>query len=186
MKILLATLALALVAGTASADTLWTYIGNATSDPFIQNFYPSSFQNPCACALDGAVTLASIVPSANYFDEHSVTPLAYSFTVNGFTFTQNNSTASFLFSFIDGQVALWHISGSTLGGQFFQSYSYDLFEATDSGPGMYEQGNRGTWTGGPVATPEPGTFALLGLGLLALASRGRKRAKVSSVWEPLA
>lgn len=187
MKISLALLALLLFAVTASADTVLTYTGNASSDPIIQSWGPA-FQNPCGCALDGTVTLAAIIPSMNGADAHDVTPLSYSFSVNGLTFTQNNSTASFLFTIINGQVDFWHIQGSTPGGQYFLSYSYDLFEATDSAPGMYEQGNRGIWTA--VTTPEPGTLELLGAGLLAVLARRRwqlrHRQVPKATWEPLA
>jgi len=81
----------------------------------------------------------------------------------------------------------WFVAITGANGLFLLTEYYgSSFEATDGGSGgLYVQGNHGTWSD-PVATPGPSTLVLLGLGLLALITRGRSRAKVSSVWEPLA
>jgi hypothetical protein len=175
MKILLATLAFALVAGTASADTVWTYQGNSVGS---QNPFLLGPPNPCGCALSGSVTLDS-----------DGQPIAWSFTDGGLTLNQGDST---FYSAGFGQIELgafpfeWSVAVTDgIDGLFTQNYD-NGFEATDGGTnGLMVQGNRGVWTD-TVSTPEPSTLALVGLGLLALVSRGRKRAKVSSVWEPLA
>jgi hypothetical protein len=158
MKIPLAALALLVLATTASADTILTNPGN------------------------------TLIPSINGADAHVVTPLSDSFAVNDFTFTQNNSTASILLSFINPQADLRHAQTSTPAAQFFMSHNHHIFELTDFGPGIYKQGNRGIWT--TLTTPEPGTLELLGAGLLALLARRRlqlrRRQVPKAIWEPLA
>jgi PEP-CTERM motif len=178
MKILLAVLALALVVGTASADT-WTYTGNA-----IGNLVANPEGNTAnGFAIDGTVVFAS--PLMPYQSSYPV--VSFSFTQGSFTFDNSNSTLN-IGPFAFGQTTPfldWTFSISDTAGLEMYSIRYDIGEAVDVGPAAAEQGNPGIWTD-TVSTPEPSTLALLGLGLLALVSRGRKRNKVSSVWEPLA
>jgi hypothetical protein len=160
MKLALAILALALLAGTASADTVWTYQGNASSDPAVIQ------ANPCGCALD--ITLDF---------NNAGTLTAWDFSAGAISLTQANSTlapfnVSQLFvTDLFGQGA-WSLFLTGAGATFFTGdFNTSPFEATDSvtlnGQSyLYVQGNRGSWAD-PV--PEPGTFALLGVGLAALA-----------------
>jgi hypothetical protein len=162
VKLNLGILALALLAGTANADSIWYYTGNSTSDPAV------TIPNPCNCALDGTITFAD--PITGLFTQ--IDPiLSYSFTDGAFTFNNTNSTIS-LGPATPGDVGLfnsWTLSIQALNGQFgFFSQRYDNFEATDSGSGgLYVQGNKGTWTD-PIGTPEPGTVLLLGIAIIGL------------------
>ena len=79
MKLILGTLLGLMLAGTASADTVWTYDGNSTSRP--DSGLPP---NPCACSLDGTILFA---------DNGSV--LAWNWTDGTHTLTNANSTAFF-------------------------------------------------------------------------------------------
>jgi hypothetical protein len=184
MKTLFTTLALALLAATASADSVWTYSGNATSgasnvNPLGQPLNP----NPCACALDGSVTL----------DGNSAT--AWNFAVDGLTLTNLNSTGS-INDDLNGAnpnqpFYTWRITLNGPNGSFIGSYfDGSTYEATDGAfvpgtGGMYEEGNKGTWTDA-VSTAEPGTLALLSFGLAALTLKRRRKPADYPVWEPLA
>ena len=156
MKFALGILALALLAGTARADSTWTYAGNSTEGQ------TGGQVNLCGCALSGSFTL-----------DGSGNVLAYSFTDSIVTLNQSDSTVQ-LYDWL-GTLGGWSLritasNGDFLGSQFYGSVG----EATDSGTGGLDvEGNRGVWSD-PISqisdkVPEPGTFALVGLGLAALA-----------------
>lgn len=177
MKVILATLALALLAGTARADSTWSYQGNALdgTDPAVNG---GSFPS-CACALSGSITLNA-----------AGLPIAWNFTDGTHTLNQSDSI---MYSFTEQYNFLhWYVNilGSN-GTDFFSNNLYDPFYSVDwasldggvSVIGL-EGGHPGAWTD-PTTTPEPGTLALLGVGLAALALRRKKRLD-TTVWEPLA
>jgi hypothetical protein len=91
MKMLIATLALALLAGTAKADTVstWNYQGNVNNyggmffNPGPGGVAPppgDELPNPCNCALTGSVTL------------DNGNPVAWSFTAAGIAWNTGNSS----------------------------------------------------------------------------------------------
>jgi hypothetical protein len=152
MKLALAILALTLLAGTASADSVWTYAGNSNHVGGAPSaaLYPP---NPCGCALSGSFTL-----------DGSGNVLAYSFTDGAITLNQSDSTMQ-LNDWL-GTLGAWSLritdaTGDVLGSLYYGSVG----EATDYGTGgLSLEGNRGIWSD-PMSTPEPATFALLSFGL---------------------
>jgi hypothetical protein len=157
MKRIAAIIALLFAATVARGDSIYDYQGNQLS-------------GCSSCYLSGSVTLAGSPMDTNNV-EASFVPVAYNFVVAGSIFTETNSTGDFSFRLQDGAIGLWDVHISNANGSLF-SYSYDIAEATDSfalsnGATGGEEGNRGTWSG-PVNTPEPGTLALLVVGLLGL------------------
>lgn len=162
MRLLLATFAMTLFSATASADSLWTYMGNSMAG--------------CNCALMGAVDFTNPVAV-----DTATSVLSYSFTDGTHTLNNLNSIAQFdpfITSTIpfDGWIVNIRGNGILLQTEDAGSPS----EATDS---VYftndtafgtETGRRGTWTE-VIQTPEPGTLTLVGIGLGAFL--GRKRLK---------
>jgi len=166
MRTLLLVPVLLLISCGARADTVWDYAGNATSGASNVNPLGQPFlTNPCACALDGTVTL------------DGNTPVAWSFTVAGLTLTNLNSTGTINDDLNGANPTVpfytWRILLSGPGGAFIGSYfDGSTYEATDSALvpggalGMIEEGNKGTWTDPPVGTPEPSSLMLLVIALV--------------------
>jgi hypothetical protein len=159
------------ISTTARADSTWTYTGNASSgSQAINNTGGNGF------AIDGTVTFAGTT-------ETSASLLSFTFTQGPYTFNNTDSTLvihpdSF------GIGPPWSPSGwevlSDSGQILLSVITYDVGESTDSGPAGSEEGNPGTWTEtSAVATPESGTLALLGAGLVGLFARKRSKAQVA-------
>jgi hypothetical protein len=183
MKVMLGALLGLMLAGVASADTVWTYAGNIMDGSIpAQPSVPS-----CNCALTGSVTL-----------DANNQATAWDFTDGTHELTQADSTGSFNTSVFGPTAPLFstwtvNIMSSTwlLHTQFYGSAT----EATDSSFGMtqsglalfgYLQGNHGIWTESVAAT-EPATALLVGLGLAAVGlMRRRKKPRLdTSDWENL-
>lgn len=159
----------------AEADSVWTYTGNsqggALSDP-----------NPCNCALTGSVTFDS-----------SWNVLSYDFTDGTHELTQADSTGVINPFFMTGTIpfAEWHVALDGGGVRFLTENFGSVGEATDSvlvdtDLFLLEEGNRGVWSG-PVSTAEPATGLLVGLGLAVVGLMRRRRKKLVDpvVWEKL-
>ena len=69
--------------------------------------------------------------------------------------------------------------------QFNGSYGDAQDSVWGVGVPLGVESNPGTWTE-TVATPEPGSLLLLGIGLAALAFKRRRKPADTSVWETLA
>jgi hypothetical protein len=180
MKLVLGILLGLMVAGTALADTTWDYAGN-TMNGFI--FSQQSFGGPnCNCALDGTVTL-----------DASGSAVSWNFTDGTHTLSNLNSTGVINpFEQSSTPFATWFVSLSGGGTQFFSQFFGSAGEATDfsavNGTGFgYEEGNHGTWSMEPVGAAEPATGLFLGLGLavMGLMRRRKKKPFENTVWEKL-
>jgi len=167
------------VTSLAAADPSWTYAGN-TMNGFV--FSDQGFAEPhCDCALNGKVTLDS-----------SMNRVAWDFTDGTHTLTNLNSTGFINpFELSSTPFATSFISLSGGGSRFWSQNSGSAGEVTNFSPVGnslfgYEEGNRGTWSG-PAATAEPATGVLVGLGLavVSLIRRRRKKLVDPTVWENL-
>lgn len=172
MKALLATLALALLATVASADSVWTYTGNASSDSAVSD------PNPCHCALSGTVVFDAAWNLISFDFTDGTHELASALGATGFF-------QPWLYNPAPGQQGFnpfvewtWGIGDGTYG---FGSRNYgSQYESSDwangpSGQYLYVQGNQGTWVDPPNSTPEPATALLVMLSLPLLALRRRNR-----------
>lgn len=177
MKAIILAALFILLAGSASADTIWQYTGQSTSDPSVgqldfehQVFVPTA--NPCGCAIAGSLTLSGGVP------------VLWDFTAGAINLTNLNSSISLDDMAWVGNPNLfsgWVMQITGQGASLYSSFYGSNYEATDGvvvGGQSYEyvQGNHGIWTDPPIGTPEPrvSDTLLLCLMLFALGYLGAK------------
>jgi hypothetical protein len=167
MKVLLSVLALAL-AGTASADTLWTYTGNDMNGNGLGNLGPpfsSKLAPDCHCALTGTFTLDTTLTDINN------TPISWNFSDGTHTLDRTDSIASFHASGLNG----WYLSVTSSTVHFLSVFYGSQIETTDSVVvdgklWAIAESNHGFLTETSVpplgtTVPEPGTGMLLGIAI---------------------
>jgi hypothetical protein len=189
--------AMLLIPALAKSDTVWTYTGNTMhlgqfSDPaFLQS-------GGCGCAIDGTFTLTTDTFSSQTQTREWGSPTAWNFTDGTHTLTNANSTAAIELTQLAGGPLLWNISIFNSNWILFSQFIGSGFESQDTsgkfGNSMfspagnfgYLEGDRGTLMESvslgdgdhdgddPKSTPEPGTLALLGVGLVGLLARKAK------------
>ena len=172
MKPLLALAALALaalaLAPLAQADETISYVGNTLDQ---QGSHVN--QALCECNITGTMDFAQPLELPADIEDTTGTPESYSFSVDGFTLNQTNSTVQqFLIGDLTWSLDLLGANGLTISIQC-QDGCGDGGGATDwagfgsdaigSGIGI-TVGNRGTWT-----VPEASSFLLLAVGIAAIA-----------------
>lgn len=176
MKLILGAFLGLMLAATASADSVWTYSGNAISGPGHDFLGP----NPCGCALSGSVAFDALGNAASW-----------DFSDGTHELTQANSSASFYGIFSPIVFGGWYVTIAGNGVSMLTEFYGSNYEATDSvvmGQNVFlmEEGNKGVWVDGPVPTTEPASLLLLGAGLAALAFKRRRKPADTSIWETLA
>jgi hypothetical protein len=177
MKRLVAILAMLFVPALAkAADQVWTYTGNSVNNFSMNPFLPPA-ANPCGCAIDGTVVVNDLGQA-----------LSWSFTAGSLTLTNFNSTGGGDLGYAQANPTdMWLFFLQGMDGEFIRTFnSGSVTDALDSagtasGAFLTVGSNRGTWTE-VVGTPEPASFSLLLVGLLAtmLICRGRRR-QVSAI-----
>jgi hypothetical protein len=172
MKTSIAALALAVLATTASADTVWNYQGNVID--YFQGVVPGP-SDISTFALTGSVTI----------NDQNVA-VAWSFNDGASTLTNFNSTGQIIDSVFgpgNKPFETWGVNLTGNNGDHIRSsFIGSLNEAMDFGGGglVNVRSDPGTWTE-VAGTPEPGTFALLGVGLAGLLARKYNRVSARSL-----
>jgi hypothetical protein len=181
LKTLFAILMLALLASSASADTVWTYQGNVNNyggmffNPGPGGVAPpgDELPNPCNCALTGQVAL-----------DNNNNAISWSFTAAGENWTSANSTGSInpvltigspVVPFVLWGIELTNNLGQTMISQFSTFSMLSARDSTEDG-NLMVLGDPGKWTEVPMPTPEPSTLALLTVGLAGVLARKRWQA----------
>ena len=144
----LATIVLLLLtaAAPARAAVLYTFSSQAHSRP------TSDF----SFVVDDLLTTTTIVEASDLFDVITYIPDA---TLGFVVFTDPHTNPNIALSYTDGHAVI-----------------YSLWPEPFTGLGSYTHGTGVTLVISSVSVPEPGTLALLGLGLLGLGVTRRRRA----------
>lgn len=165
LLLLTAVAVLAFSAKPAFADTTYTYDGNTL------------FGSACnGCEVDGSFTVAT--PLSTGLLGQLFQPESYSFTVDGVTFTNTNSTDGLGFYVStdnSGDITHWTINLTDANGDVYTTDTIlgDSDGFTD-GSGYHSSAsinlnNPGDWTASdPPTTPEPSSMLLLSSGLAGL------------------
>jgi hypothetical protein len=170
---------LCLFAAGARADTIYTYTGN----PF--TVFSGLDVCPPVCNISGSFNLAS--PLATNLPFGAITPTAFSFTDGSITLTGGGSRFE-VATDSGGDISFWEIA---LGGQVGPDVCTSLDSVRDptgtpqdnsisascssvafTGSALVNA-NPGSWSSSTV--PEPGTFILVGIGLLGIAGTVLRR-----------
>ena len=176
----LALVAMALIAPSTRADTVYTYTGN----PF-ENFGPSISGTiptcPPICSISGSMVLASAI---DFTDFRLVQVLSFSFTDQNTVLTSANAD---IFVSVAGDgfgnISQWVLDiGEGTGPVQLETINF-MGASTDSSGAplqgfVFVSGKPGVWTSSTVVTPEPSvlTLQVLGLVLACLWSRTALRA----------
>src|ERR1700730_15835807 len=159
------------------ADTTYTYTGNAF------DVFTGSATCPAICSVSGSFSVSSPIMTSSDSSTAPLLPTIFSFTDGNTILTPGNASSVTFDVSTDkfGNIKEWSINLQGISGvEILTEFTGSAFEATDlsfssSGEGFL-QGNRGTWV---TTTPEPSTFLLLGLGLLAvlalISAKGQSR-----------
>src|ERR1700733_3403836 len=171
MRLTLTLLALLAIGGVARADstdsTIYTYTGNSLDQPGDYNNLPE-----CTCNITGEMTFAAPLElPSTVIEGVGGVPSSYSFSVDGFTLNQANSTiGSFALGIDTWELQLFGANGLTIYVGCVDGCG-DGGGATDFA-GFGDTGTIGTAIGTPgswaVETPEPAEWLMLLAGVVAL------------------
>jgi hypothetical protein len=167
------------LAPSASADTIYTYTGNAFDS------FPGNFACPPVCKITGSFTLAQPLPPNLSFV--TIFPKFFSFTDGAITLTPNNSFPFIFQPFTEfstdstGAITTWDIriqgkqslgfprlGSANVPGAAIEDATAVLFT-----PGAINTNNPGVWSVATTNIPEPNCFLLLLTGLVSIT--GTKR-----------
>jgi hypothetical protein len=180
MKFAMAGIAVLFLASVVHADsddaTIYNYTGNELNQP-------GSWVNQplCSCNITGEMTFAQPLNLPTDIEDTTGTPTSYSFSVDGFTLTQTNSTIEgFEIGDLTWDLVLLGQNGLTIS-IYCQDGCGDGGGATDwagfgsNGIGI-TVGHPGKWT---ASVPEPSTYFMLLVGIMTLLALRRCRIRAN-------
>jgi len=169
-RVLLAVAVLLFWAGFARADSGDSYVYSYVGNP-LDNAGSWVNQASCTCNITGEMTFAQPLNLPTDIETVTGVPTSYSFSVDGYTLTQANSTINFF-----GLGELWWglqmtgTNGLTIStvceagcGDDGGATDWAGFNSLTNAPTIgVAIGTPGTWT---ASVPEPLTFPLLSIGI---------------------